>query len=252
MNRLTTAAAILVALILTGCSSGPGDDCDPCAAAEAQASAPFGEAAAAAAKGGMTASNQPQQQDPGARQIHTPISRGAGDQNVTTATEESRSQAGAPSVNQGLVLPTEASASTGGGVSPVVASLQGYIDDLRTQLKLAIMQGDSELEQRLSANIDRAISQMAQAQASSKGVTNNTYNFDGARIVQSVANGSNSGDGQTAIDPAAATAIAEPLSKAAAATMAAEVESKTAPAGADAPSSPAVPPAPPLPIEGGQ
>lgn len=239
-NHVTALLAVLLCSTLIGCmSAGPGAQCDPCAEAEASAAAPFGEAAAAAAKGGQTASNQPQQQDPGARQIHTPISRGAGDQSISTTTEEARSQAGAPSVNQGLVLPTTAGAHTGGGVSPVVASLQGYVDDLRTQLKLAIMQGNAEQEGRLIAAIDRAISQMAQAQASSKGTVHNTYNLQGSVNTQTVANGSNSGDGQTAIDPRNAEAVANGLPKTVEAAARAAAAAKPAPAAPE--------PLPPLP-----
>lgn len=232
-------AAILALLTLAACSSGPGPGaaCDTCAVAEASATGPFAEAAAAAADGGQTASNQPIQQDPGARHVYTPVSRGTGNQSVTTTTNDPRSQAGAPSVNQGLILPTEANAATGGGVSPVVASLQGYIDDLRTQYKLAVMQGDHELEKRISDNIDRAISQMAQAQASTRGVTNNTFNLQGSVNTQTVANGSNSGDGQTAIDPRNSEALAGGLPKTVEAATAAAARKPAVPKG-DAPASP--------------
>lgn len=205
---------IFAALAFAGCSTtGPGAACDPCATEEvspsAEATGPLGQAAAASARGGQEASNQPVQSDPGARGVFTPISRGAGSQTATNTTNESRSQAGAPSVNQGVVLPTAADARTGGGVSPVVATLQGVVDDLRTQLKLAIMENNADKEARLTAALDRAISQMAQAQASAQAQTVNNYHLENSVITQTVANGSASGDGQNAIDPANAKSLAE-------------------------------------------
>jgi hypothetical protein len=221
------ALLLFALLFLCSCTTtGPGAACDPCATEEvnsgADATAPFAQAAAASAKGGQEASNQPVQSDPGARGVFTPISRGAGSQTATNNTEETRSQAGAPSVNQGLVLPTAADARTGGGVSPVVASLQLYMDDLRAQLKLAMLDPTAppDKAQKIIEAINAAISQMAQAQASSQAQVSNVYHLEGARIVQSVANGSNSGDGQTAIDPKAAEAIAVPTAAAVKATMA--------------------------------
>jgi hypothetical protein len=179
----------------------------------AEATGPLAQAAAAGAKGGQEASNQPVQSDPGARGVFTPISRGAGAQTASNTTSESRSQAGAPSVNQGLVLPTAASAQTGGGVSPVVASLQAYMDDLRASLKLALLDPSTPPSRvsEIMAQINTVAGQMAQAQASAQATTHNTYNLQGAVVTQTVANGSASGDGQNAIDPANAKAVAEGL-----------------------------------------
>lgn len=235
------AVPILLALFLPGCATGPGPgaSCDPCAEKEvgagADAAAPFAQAAAASAKGGQEASNQPVQADPGARGILTPVSRGAGDQTVNSSTNEARSQAGAPSVNQGLVLPTAADARTGGGVSPVVASLQAYIDDLRAALKMAMLDPASPPDRanQIMVAINDAVGQMAQAQASAQATTHNTYNLQGSVVTQTVANGSASGDGQNAIDPANAKAVAEGLPevvKAAAAAKSAAQPDSTFPA----------------------
>lgn len=211
---------LLAACALAGCSTtGPGAACDPCATGETgpanEATGPLAQAAQANARGGQEASNQPIQTDPGARNVHTPISRGAGAQTVTDTSTEERSQAGAPSVNQGVVLPTSADARTGGGVSPVVASLQSYIDDLRASLKMAMLDPSSPPDKanRIMEAINSAVSQMAQAQASAQAHVSNTYHLEGAVITQTVANGSASGDGQNAIDPANARAVAEGLPK---------------------------------------
>lgn len=251
--RYLHLSLLLCALLflLPSCSTtGPGAACDPCAekevAAGSDATGPFAQAAAASAKGGQEASNQPVQSDPGARGVFTPISRGSGSQSATNTTTESRSQAGAPSVNQGLVLPTEASARTGGGVSPVVASLQAVVDDLRGQLKLAIMEGNADKEARLLAALDRSIAQMAQAQASAQGQTTNTYHLEGAVITQTVANGSASGDGQNAIDPSNAKAVADGLPKVVEAAATAKAAAGPAPAPA-APDPSPVPPSGALP-----
>lgn len=246
MTRLL--ALLLAVALLAGCSTtGPGVECDPCAQAEASsgatAAAPFAQAAAASASGGQRASNQPTMTDPGARGVFTPVSRGAGSQTANQTTHEQRSQAGAPSVNLGLVLPTEASASAGGGVSPVVASLQSYIDDLRASLKLALMDPTTPQGrvQELMAAINTAVGQMAQAQASTQGAVTNHYHFTGARIVQSVANGSSAGDSPTtAIDPDAARAVGQPLSEATRAVMAGEPPPEPVPA----PDSPSPSPSP--------
>lgn len=255
----TLLLVLALCCLFPACSTtGPGAACDPCATKEvesgADATAPFAQAAAASAKGGQEASNQPVQMDPGARGVFTPISRGAGSQTATNTTEESRSQAGAPSVNQGLVLPTAADARTGGGVSPVVASLQSYVDDLRAQLKMAMLDPTAPPDKanRIIEALNVAISQMAQAQSSAQAQVHNTYHLEGARIVQSVANGSNSGDGTTAIDPKAAAAVAGPTSEAVRATMAApEPAPMPAPAAPEARPEPPAGAAPVAPPSGG-
>lgn len=253
VRQSITFAFLLSILGLSACTTvGPGSACDPCATAETgpanEATGPLAQAASASARGGQEASNQPIQMDPGARDIHTPISRGAGNQTVTDTSEEKRSQAGAPSVNQGVVLPTAADARTGGGVSPVVASLQPLVDDLRAALKLALM--DPTAPQSKIDSIHRAlndaISQMAQAQASAQGQVNNTYHLEGAVITQTVANGSASGDGQQAVDPSNAKALADGLPL----TVEAAAKARAASGTPDAPETAPVPvPAPaPAPV----
>ncbi len=216
--------SLLLAALLAACQSGPAADCDDCAVAEAQAAAPFGQAAAASASGGQKASNQPTMSDPGSPGVSTTINRGSGPNSSTQSNKDHRSQAGAPSVNQGLVLPTEASAATGGsGVSPAVLELQEFVKDLRAQLAMSMAQGDAEARTALLAEIRGALAMLAEASQSNPPTTTNNYNFNGARIIQSVANGSKSGDAPGgAVDPEAAAAIGAPLAKAAEAAMTGE------------------------------
>jgi hypothetical protein len=95
----------------------------------------------------------------------------------------------------------------------VVASLQAYMDDLRASLKLALLDPSTPPSRvsEIMAQINTVAGQMAQAQASAQATTHNTYNLQGAVVTQTVANGSASGDGQNAIDPANAKAVAEGL-----------------------------------------
>ena len=238
-------AVMMTNLILAGCaSSGPGVACSPCeqATAAADASGTSSQAAAAAARGGQEASNNPQQGDNVPLKPLTVVSSGAGAATVNPTQTDTRSQAGAPSVNQGLVLPASADARTGGGVSPVVASLQSYIDDLRASLKMAMLDPTAPPDKvnRIMEAINAAVGQMAQAQASAQASTHNTFNLQGAVVTQTVANGSNSGDGQTAIDPANAKALADGLLETvkAAGAARAPLAPISAPAAPDAPSAP--------------
>ncbi len=241
-----TILAVFAAFLLAGCQSGPGAACDECATAEAGVAdvAPFGQAAAAAASGGQRASNQPMQMDPARINPHTAINRGAGPLTTNTNQRDARSQAGAPSVNQGLVLPTSAEANTGAGVPPAVQELQEYSRDLRAQLALAMANGDGEARTALLAEIRGVLNMMAEVSATNRASTTNNYNFNGARIVQSVANGSKSGDAPGgAIDADGAKAVATPLAEAAKAVMGAGEASDVPPAG-DVPD-------PLAPVEGG-
>lgn len=203
--------------LLGSTQKGPGSTCSPCEQlpAVADATGPFAQAAAAAAKGGQEASNQPQQQDPARINPNVLASSGAGAATWNKADTETRSQAGAPSVNQGLVIPTAADARAGGGVSPVVAGLQVYVDRLTALLEAEAAKPMGERDpaaiQRYQEQIASAFQSMLAAQAGSQAQTVNTYNLQGAVVTQSVANGSASGDGQMAVDPANARALAEGL-----------------------------------------
>ena len=227
MRFLPLLLAIAATTITIGCQSGPGNNCTPCEAipAATATAAPFGEATAAAAKGGQEASNQPQQQDPARINPNTMASSGSGAATWTKQDSETRSQAGAPSVNQGLLLPTSADARAGGGggVSPLLASLQRQQDVLLSLLEKEYgnPMADPVRRVELQKSLDSLNALMAQAQASSNGLTtiNNTYNLQNSRNVQTVANGSNSGDGQTAIDPAVAREIAGPTAETAKAAL---------------------------------
>ena len=230
--RLFNLAALFAALILaTACTSpfgqtaagpGPGAECDACAVAEvAPTAAPGGASAAAAATGGQRASNQPVQSDPGARGIYTPISRGAGDQTTDVTSSDKRSQAGAPSVNQGLVIPNAANANAVAPTNPLVASLEKEAQQYRTALALELSKGDMANEKRLEwlgGQLADTNARMNAALASSVSKTENVYNLQGARIVQSVANGSSSGE-RAPIDADTARAVGEPLAEGVKATM---------------------------------
>lgn len=220
---------LLVAAFLVGCtglnptlpgaSDGPGTGgCDVCDATRPFADSPA--ATVAAAEGGQRASNQPTQMDPARINPYTVVGRGSGATSSTTANRELRSQAGAPSVNQGLILPVDADAASGGGISPVVASLQALLDSENERLDL---EADPEERRKIRESIAGLVTAMAQAQSTAQGVTHNTYNLQGARVVQSVANGSKSGDSPGgAIDPEGAAAVGAALGPVGAAAMEAE------------------------------
>lgn len=222
-RRLIPFLSVCLALVLSACTSalgragapasGPGGtgECDSCAQAEVSqpALAPGGVAQAAAADGGQTASNQPTQRDPGARGIHTAINRGSGANTDSSVTSEVRSQAGAPSVNQGLILPTTATASASIADNPGVKAILSRLADLRAAWKDALARGNVELAGQLSTQIDTAEARLIAASAgASQGTVYNVYDLRGSRNSQIVANGSKSGDGKGgAVDPEGADAI---------------------------------------------
>ncbi len=231
--------AALLSLMLGACAAtpagGPGSDCDTCAAEElAPVGAPGAATSGAGAKTGQTASNQPNQSDPGARGIITPISRGAGNQEVGIETADERSQAGAPSVNQGLVFPANALATSKVvAPDPLVALLSKTAETYRAALERELRQpggGDLSRISHYTDELAKVGQQMKAARlieaasiASAPTRAGDTYNFQGARIVQSVANGSSSGD-RAPIDAATARAVGENLADGVRETMQADGE----------------------------
>lgn len=221
-------AALLAAFVLPACAGfhgpralnqpGPATDCSV-APDEVPATPDAQSAAAAGARGGQEASNQPVQSDPGARGVHTTWNRGAGPVTANPVTTESRSQAGAPSVNQGLILPTSAFASA--AESPAVKALLERAAVLRASLADAIKRNDSLAIATLLGALDKIDERLITATAAAGGSTTNVYNLQGARVSQIVANGSKSGDGPGgAISPDTATAVGASADRVVGATMA--------------------------------
>lgn len=197
----------------------PGPATDACSAPGEVPEAPEASSAAAAgARGGQEASNQPVQSDPGARGTHVTWNRGAGPVTANPVTTESRSQAGAPSVNQGLILPTSAFASA--AESPAVKALLERAAVLRASLSDAIKRNDSLAIATLLGALDKIDERLITATAAAGGSTTNVYNLQGARVSQIVANGSKSGDGPGgAIAPDTAAAVGAAADKVVDATM---------------------------------
>lgn len=271
-NPFLFLLALVAGIALPACSSGlgtmaagrgPGATCDPCSDVEAAPAVPPGQAgevaqAAAAARSGQDASSQPVQTDPARIQPTVVWNRGSGPNVNAPASAENRSQAGAPAVNQGLVFPASAMASVDSPNARVLGTLQATLDRL---MDAWTAEKDPVLKAQLWASVDSTMNRLAQAGSMGGAGQTSNYYFDGARIVQVVANGSKSGDGAgTAIDPSNAKNIGE-----ATADMVRGVVTGEDPAelrrGRDAaaglPLTPAPPPAPapapgtPTPAEGG-
>ena len=230
MRRLPTLLLLLtVALLLPACAAGglhgpkwanqPGPGTDACSVPDEVPETPSAETAAAAgARGGQEASNQPVQSDPGARGVVTTWNRGSGPNISTPTTTETRSQAGAPSVNQGLILPTSAFANA--AESPAVKALLARGETLRAALGDAIKRNDSLAIASITTALDRLDDRLVAATAAAGGSTTNVYDLRGARVSQIVANGSKSGDGPGgAIAPDTAAAVGAAADKVVDATM---------------------------------
>lgn len=170
--------AALVALLLAGCmSAGPGAACDECAIAEADA-APGGAAAAASAKGGMSAENAPFSGEAGfAPRTHSVVGRGAGDSSMSTADTTTRETASGGAQNTSVMgNPTDARAaaqSGGGGVSVSVQEARKDLATWRSALALEMTKADPDMAKldffRSSLQAARADLNAAEAaQASSR------------------------------------------------------------------------------------
>jgi hypothetical protein len=168
--------------------AGPGDDDHQCANETPPSPVTPGTVSeAAAADGGQRSSNHPVQSDPGARGIHTVWTRG-GETTDSSSTIETRQQAGAPSVNQGLILPT--SAEAGGGGSQAVNEAAKTVASLRAALQLALA-GNAPNVDAISKMLSDAQTALANAEAGARPVV--TYNLQGSTSTQTVANGSAAG-----------------------------------------------------------
>lgn len=218
------AALVLAAPALTACSSsmgrlgpagataGPGTSC---ASADAEVAPPVpgasSAAAAAAARSGQDASSQPVQTDPARIAPVTTWNRGSG-ANVNAGTSaENRSQAGAPAVNQGLVFPANAMANAN---SPQRAGVDALQEALRKLLEQYGKAENPTDRAQLWAAVDATMQRLEVATAGMAATGGTTYNLQGARIVQVVANGSKSGDAPgDSLDPQNAKSIGEAAAK---------------------------------------
>lgn len=257
---LTMACAI--ALFVPGCTAsgfrptgagpGPGAACDSCSAAEASPVASGRDAqavaAAAAADGGQRSSNQPIMMDPARLAPQTVWNRGSGPNTNSPTSTETRSQAGAPAVNQGLILPNAASASASIGDNPAVKAILSRLEDLRGAWKQAIAEHAVDQAKALSEQLDSTEARLLAASAAVSGgaQTTNVYDLRGARVSQIVANGSKSGDGPGgAISAETGKVVGDSADKVVGATMMgpAEAPATGPPSGLSEP----LPPLPPSP-----
>lgn len=243
-RTIVLSAGALVLALASGCASGvrptgrtgPAGDgsCDACTAAEVAPIARGDDArqaaAAAAATGGQEASNQPVMTDPARLQPQTVWNRGSGPNTNSPTSTDVRSQAGAPSVNQGLVLPTAATAHASVADNPAVRAVQERLADLRAAWKDAVARGAMDAAKALSEQMDTAEARLLSATAAAGGgQVTNVYDLRGARVSQIVANGSKSGDGPGgAISPDTATAVGAATKDVVGSTMAGDT---TIPAG---------------------
>lgn len=258
------AMAALIALFTPGCASGargagrtgPAGEgsCDQCALQEVAPAATAQDAAtaaaAASARGGQEASNQPVMTDTVRLQPATVWNRGAGPNTNAPVSTDVRSQAGAPSVNQGLILPTSASAHAAIGDNPGVRAIVLRLEDLRAAWREAVSKGNVPLAAQLDQAIDATSARLlAASTGASSGTTYNVYDLRGSTNIQTVGNGSRSGDGPAgAMQPEAIGAFGT--------GAAGVVESATKnrgaippgpPSGLPAPAEPAAPAAPEVP-----
>lgn len=204
-------AAMLLAVFTPGCASGPrgvgrtgpaGEGgCDACSLQETAPAATAQDAsnvaaAAAAARGGQEASNQPVMTDTVRLQPATVWNRGSGPNTNNPVSTDVRSQAGAPSVNQGLILPTSASAHAAIGDNPGVRAIVLRLEDLRAAWREAVSKGNVTLAAQLDQQIDATSARLlAASTGASSGTTYNVYDLRGSTNIQTVGNGSRSGDG---------------------------------------------------------
>jgi hypothetical protein len=182
---LLILTACLALSAFTACASqGPGVDCDPCAQAEANPVGPGSQAAAAAAAGGQRANNAPFAEDTARLQPQVTIGRGQGATTSSSADSEHRQVASGGAQNLGVVLPTEANASTGGGISVAVQEAARTVAAYRSMLQCALLNPACPPDRisLLSEQLARAQESLAAAQATANApnVTNN--HFENARV----------------------------------------------------------------------
>ena len=207
MIRLTIL--LLCSVLMVACST-PGRDCDSCAKAEATAG-PNSQAAAAAADGGMKATNAPFSGEAGfAARTDTIVGRGGGATSQTTQDTETRETASGGAQNISVMgNPTDATAKNeGGGVSAAVQEAAKSVASARRAYSLAVMDPattDARLE-FLADQVTRAQEMLNSASASSKVSITNNYNQYGNPTLIGVST-SKTGK-QDGLDPEATAALA--------------------------------------------
>ena len=239
--KYLTILALCALLLLTACQSGPASDCDDCATGEVSAAAPFGQAAAAGARGGQDASQQPYNRDTARINPLTTVGRGAGPTTSTADMNEVRELASGGATNISFVPSVTASASNGGGsVSPAVLELRETIQDMRERARQAQAMGDKEETARLDTLIKDALANLMVASAdSAKNVTIN-YNWQNSR--NQMTGFSTSKTGRQPENPETAKALAGAAAESTKTLFSGDYE--------DAPTGREDPGAPPVPVEG--
>jgi len=228
---------IAVALLCAACASAtPGQRAaamGPVCATPSDGSS----AAAAAAAGGQSVGQDPRATDTARIQPQTTVGSGAGPTTASTSTTEGRVVASGAGVTQGLQVPTDALARSGGGAIPQVvqqirediAALQSDAKALLEDARCARAMGDSEGSLALMQDyraVVRTIREMQSslAVAESGGATRITHYYfqQGQRVVQSVVSGTSGGDPSVPpISEAGGAAAAEALTRGAEAVMSA-------------------------------
>ena len=256
VENMRHALAILVALclgiILAGCRSGPGSDCDTCATQEVSASTPNGQAAAAAATGGQRANNAPFVEDTVSPRTNSSVARGAGAATTNSADSEHRAVSSGGAQNLALMNPAVASAQATGGVSLAVSEAAKSVAAARRAYQVAVMDpttSDARLA-FLADEIVRAQEALNAASAASTPNVTHNYNMGGDNTIVGY---SRAGNGEGPDTPEATKVLGEAAKSAFTrneAKAAAAANKPVAPGGASPSSSPApasgdVPSAPP-------
>lgn len=235
---------LALAIVVTGCTGGPGEACDPCATAEANPTAGFGgAAAAAAARGGQSAEASPYARDMARLAPQTTVGRGAGATSSNSQDRENREVASGGAQNIAVLAGTNADAQAGGGVNPAVAEAAKTVAAYRAMLQLAL--GDPTASpdrvEVLSAGLARAQETLAAATAASTSNRTVNNNFQGStQHLYGVS--SSSTDGRP--DPEAVAAVARAASGSATRSPA-SAEAPETPPGGEVPVPVEPPPAPP-------
>lgn len=225
----------LACALLAGCTSGPGSDCDTCATNEAEAYAPNGNAAAAAATGGQEASNAPFVKDTVSPRSAVTIARGAGSATSSSADMEHRAVSSGGAQNLALMNPATAQANAG-GKSPSVAAAERVVNALLAQLTLQAARGEDTT--KTLESLAAAQERLATAEAGSRANITHNYNMGGDNTIVGY---SRAGNGEGPDSPEALRT----LDSAARATLERKAAAESAPAGpaSSAPDAPDAPPA---------
>ena len=177
---------VLCTLLLAGCQSGPGADCDECSLNEVQAvAAPGGNAAAAGAVAGQRASNAPFVEDKVSPRTKVTVGRGGGDTYSGSADMEHRAVSSGGAQNLALMNPATASADASGGVSLSVQEAAKSVASARRVYEVAAMNpatSDGRLE-FLADQIIAAQEKLNAATASSRSNVTNNYHMGGDNTI---------------------------------------------------------------------